>query len=107
MHPEAARHLVPGGSSRWAQIAPANAASVRAFPAAGFSPVGAEAHLACLGARPARDPSQRYPVTTRSPLVGQEDTPRPGTATASRISTDGERRLIDELMNLRIGISLN
>ena len=44
---EAARHLVPGGSPLWAQIAPANAASVRAFLAAGFSPVGAEAHLAC------------------------------------------------------------
>ena len=43
---EAARHLVPDGSPLWAQIAPANAASVRAFLAAGFSPVGAEAHLA-------------------------------------------------------------
>jgi GNAT superfamily N-acetyltransferase len=43
----AARHLVPGGSPLWAQIAPANAASVRAFLAAGFRPVGAEAHLAC------------------------------------------------------------
>jgi GNAT superfamily N-acetyltransferase len=43
----AARHLVPGGSPLWAQIAPANAASVRAFLAAGFKPVGAEAHLAC------------------------------------------------------------
>jgi RimJ/RimL family protein N-acetyltransferase len=29
----------------WAQIAPANAASVRAFLAAGFRPVGAEALL--------------------------------------------------------------
>ena len=47
---EAARHLVPGGSPLWAQIAPANAASVRAFLAAGFAPVGAEAHLACSGA---------------------------------------------------------
>jgi GNAT superfamily N-acetyltransferase len=43
----AARHLVPGGSPVWAQISPANAASVRAFLAAGFKPVGAEAHLAC------------------------------------------------------------
>jgi GNAT superfamily N-acetyltransferase len=41
----AARHLVPAGSPLWAQIAPANAASVRAFLAAGFKPVGAEAHL--------------------------------------------------------------
>jgi GNAT superfamily N-acetyltransferase len=41
----AARHLVPDGSPIWAQIAPANAASARAFLAAGFQPVGAEAHL--------------------------------------------------------------
>jgi L-amino acid N-acyltransferase YncA len=41
----AARHLVPGGMPVWAQVAPANAASVRAFLAAGFQPVGAEAHL--------------------------------------------------------------
>ena len=41
----AARHLVPDGMPVWAQIAPANAASVRAFLAAGFRPVGAEAHL--------------------------------------------------------------
>jgi hypothetical protein len=40
----AARHLVPGGPV-WAQIAPANAASVRAFLAAGFRPAGAEALL--------------------------------------------------------------
>ena len=40
----AARHLVRG-APLWAQIAPANAASVRAFLAAGFKPVGAEAHL--------------------------------------------------------------
>jgi GNAT superfamily N-acetyltransferase len=40
----AARHLVPGAPV-WAQISPANAASVRAFLAAGFKPVGAEAHL--------------------------------------------------------------
>jgi hypothetical protein len=38
---------VPGGSPLWAQIAPANAASVGAFLAAGYKPVGAEAHLAC------------------------------------------------------------
>jgi GNAT superfamily N-acetyltransferase len=41
----AARHLVPAGATLWAQISPANAASVRAFLAAGFTPVGAEAHL--------------------------------------------------------------
>jgi GNAT superfamily N-acetyltransferase len=41
----AARHLVPGGGALWAQIAPGNAASVRAFLAAGFAPVGAEALL--------------------------------------------------------------
>jgi RimJ/RimL family protein N-acetyltransferase len=41
----AARHLVPAGHALWAQIAPANAASVRAFLAAGFRPVGAEALL--------------------------------------------------------------
>ena len=41
----AARHLLPPGTALWAQIAPANAASVRAFLAAGFRPVGAEAHL--------------------------------------------------------------
>ena len=42
----AARHLVPGGAPLWAQIAPGNAASVRAFLGAGFRPVGAEALLA-------------------------------------------------------------
>jgi GNAT superfamily N-acetyltransferase len=41
----AARHLLPAGTPLWAQIAPANAASVRVFLAAGFQPVGAEAHL--------------------------------------------------------------
>jgi len=41
----AARHLLPAGTPLWAQISPANAASVRAFLAAGFTPVGAEAHL--------------------------------------------------------------
>jgi L-amino acid N-acyltransferase YncA len=39
----AARLLVPADAMLWAQIAPANAASVRAFLAAGFRPVGAEA----------------------------------------------------------------
>jgi GNAT superfamily N-acetyltransferase len=41
----AARHLVPDGGPLWAQIAPGNAASVRAFLAAGFRPMGAEALL--------------------------------------------------------------
>jgi GNAT superfamily N-acetyltransferase len=41
----AARHLAPASQPLWAQIAPANAASVRAFLAAGFRPVGAEALL--------------------------------------------------------------
>jgi GNAT superfamily N-acetyltransferase len=41
----AARHLVPPGEPLWAQISPGNAASVRAFLAAGFRPVAAEALL--------------------------------------------------------------
>jgi GNAT superfamily N-acetyltransferase len=41
----AARHLVPEGPNVWAQIAPGNAASLRAFLAAGYLPVGAEALL--------------------------------------------------------------
>ncbi|MFI6924716.1 GNAT family N-acetyltransferase [Nonomuraea spiralis] len=39
----AARHLAPG--PLWAQIAPGNAASVRAFLAAGYLPMGAESLL--------------------------------------------------------------
>jgi GNAT superfamily N-acetyltransferase len=38
-----ARRLVPEDRPLWAQIAPGNAASVRAFLAAGYVPVGAEA----------------------------------------------------------------
>ncbi|MBQ1009664.1 GNAT family N-acetyltransferase [Micromonospora sp. M51] len=41
----AARHLVPEGQPVWAQQATGNARSVRAFQAAGFRPVGAEALL--------------------------------------------------------------
>jgi GNAT superfamily N-acetyltransferase len=41
----AARCLVPEDRPVWAQIAPGNAASVRAFLAAGYLPVGAEALL--------------------------------------------------------------
>ncbi|MFE0453169.1 GNAT family N-acetyltransferase [Streptomyces sp. NPDC058914] len=43
----AARHLV--GEPLWAQVAPGNARSMRAFQAAGYRPVGAEA---LLSARP-------------------------------------------------------
>ena len=42
---DAARSLVPGGRPVWAQVAPGNAASVRAFLAAGYVPVGQEALL--------------------------------------------------------------
>jgi GNAT superfamily N-acetyltransferase len=49
----AARHLVPDGEPLWAQIAPGNAASVRAFLAAGYKPVGAEALLPLDRARTA------------------------------------------------------
>jgi hypothetical protein len=42
----AARHLIPDGTVLWAQVAPGNAASVRAFLSAGFTPVGAEVLLA-------------------------------------------------------------
>ncbi|NUT35755.1 MAG: GNAT family N-acetyltransferase [Hamadaea sp.] len=41
----AARHLAPPDRLVWAQIAPGNAASMRAFLAAGYEPVGAEALL--------------------------------------------------------------
>lgn len=41
----AARYLVPTGQPVWAQQAAGNARSVRAFQAAGFRPVGAEALL--------------------------------------------------------------
>ena len=50
----AARHLVPAGEPLWAQVAPANAASVRAFLAAGFTPVGAEVLLAAAHSAPVR-----------------------------------------------------
>ena len=41
----AARHLVPDGRPVWGQVAPGNAASLRAFLAAGYLPVGAEVLL--------------------------------------------------------------
>ncbi|MFF0410614.1 GNAT family N-acetyltransferase [Kitasatospora sp. NPDC004745] len=40
-----ARHLLPEGDVVWAQQAPGNATSVRAFQAAGYRPVGAETLL--------------------------------------------------------------
>ena len=48
----AARHLVPEDRPVWAQIAPGNAASLRAFLAAGYLPVGAEALLRSPGLPP-------------------------------------------------------
>jgi GNAT superfamily N-acetyltransferase len=41
----AARHLVSADAVLWAQIAPGNSASLRAFLHAGFRPIGAEALL--------------------------------------------------------------
>ncbi|MFF3427766.1 GNAT family N-acetyltransferase [Streptomyces sp. NPDC002602] len=41
----AARHLVPDGAPVWAQQAAGNARSIRAFQAAGYRPIGAEALL--------------------------------------------------------------
>lgn len=41
----AARRLSPAGRPIWAQVAPGNATSVRAFLAAGYLPAGAEALL--------------------------------------------------------------
>jgi hypothetical protein len=41
----AARHLVPDSRPIWGQVAPGNAASLRAFLAAGYVPVGAEVLL--------------------------------------------------------------
>jgi GNAT superfamily N-acetyltransferase len=42
---DAATHLTPDGAPMWAQVAPGNAASLRAFLAAGYRPVGQEALL--------------------------------------------------------------
>jgi GNAT superfamily N-acetyltransferase len=44
----AARHLIPDHAPLWAQISPGNAASVRAFLAAGYLPVGSEALLTAI-----------------------------------------------------------
>lgn len=41
----AARLLAPAGVPLWAQVTPGNAASLRAFLAAGFRPIGSEALL--------------------------------------------------------------
>ncbi|WP_051951865.1 GNAT family N-acetyltransferase [Actinacidiphila yeochonensis] len=54
----AARHLCPG-PYLWAQIAPGNAASLRAFLAAGFVPVGAEVLLLPADGSEDRDESDR------------------------------------------------
>lgn len=56
----AARHLVPDGRPVWAQVSPGNAASLRAFLAAGYRPVGAEALLVPRTA-PARADAGREP----------------------------------------------
>jgi GNAT superfamily N-acetyltransferase len=55
----AARQLVPQGEAVWAQIAPGNAASVRAFLRAGFRPIGAEVLLSPAGSHAAEEPGQR------------------------------------------------
>jgi len=54
----AARHLVPDGAPVWAQIAPGNAASVRAFLWAGFRPIGAEVLLSPAHSHAAAEPGQ-------------------------------------------------
>jgi hypothetical protein len=41
----AARHLVPDGAPIWSQQATGNARSIRAFQAAGYRPIAAEALL--------------------------------------------------------------
>jgi GNAT superfamily N-acetyltransferase len=48
----AARQLVPDGSPVWAQIAPGNAASIRAFLRAGFRPIGGESLMTPAPADP-------------------------------------------------------
>jgi ribosomal protein S18 acetylase RimI-like enzyme len=55
----AARHLVPAGEAVWAQIAPGNAASVRAFLRAGFRPIGAEVLLSPAHSHGAAEPGRR------------------------------------------------
>jgi GNAT superfamily N-acetyltransferase len=54
----AARQLVPDGSPVWAQIAPGNAASIRAFLRAGFRPIGGEALMTPARSHAAADPGQ-------------------------------------------------
>jgi hypothetical protein len=43
--------LVPEGSLVWAQVTPGNAASLRAFLACGFAPIGAETLIEPVGSR--------------------------------------------------------
>ncbi|MGW6709309.1 GNAT family N-acetyltransferase [Streptomyces sp. NPDC054956] len=45
----AARHLVPDGQPLWSQQAAGNTRSIRAFQAAGYRPVGAEALMLARG----------------------------------------------------------
>jgi GNAT superfamily N-acetyltransferase len=67
----AARHLVPDAEPLWAQIAPGNAASVRALLAAGFTPVGAEALLVRPEARPAGQATGQTPAQPAGQAAGQ------------------------------------
>ncbi|HUB37370.1 MAG TPA: GNAT family N-acetyltransferase [Streptosporangiaceae bacterium] len=55
----AARHLAADGAPVWAQIAPGNAASVRAFLRAGFRPIGAEALMTPGNAHAAAESDHR------------------------------------------------
>jgi len=54
----AARQLVPDGSPVWAQIAPGNAASIRAFLRAGYRPIGGEVLMTPAGSHAPADPDQ-------------------------------------------------
>jgi hypothetical protein len=58
----AARHLVAGDRLVWAQVAPGNAASLRAFLAAGYLPVGAEVLLSPFGSLPMGDGVPQTPL---------------------------------------------
>lgn len=60
---EAATHLVPETRPIWAQIGVGNAASLRAFLAAGFIPVGEEALLVSRYADPTPTPAETSPST--------------------------------------------
>lgn len=71
-----ARHLVH--APMWAQVAPGNAASVRAFLAAGYQPVGAEVLFPRPDVSVPGDPFRSLPV--KSPPLGETErggTPAP------------------------------